>query len=177
VVYFQYSECKGSHTVIIFHRCGWKECVFDICILVYFWLFYYVHLYLYIYIFYYFIIYLYFTDLGRRSERLFDIFIILFYIYILQIWVEGVCVCLLFFVTLACFPALASSIQSCGEGNWRGIIYSLYNYRVHIFKHRNIVLYPIYLCRSVQWPFPTCPTYTQNLLKEKVLLASLSWDN
>ena len=97
---------------------GRSEHLFDICILVYFLLF--------DYIFIFFIIYLYFTDMDRRRERLFDIFIILFYIYILQIWVEGVSVCLIFFVTLACFPALASSIHPCVKENWRGIIYSLY---------------------------------------------------
>lgn len=36
-----------------------------------------------------------------------------------KIWVEGVSVCLIFFVTLACFPALASSIHPCVKENWR----------------------------------------------------------
>ncbi|XP_052106843.1 equilibrative nucleoside transporter 3-like isoform X2 [Mytilus californianus] len=36
-----------------------------------------------------------------------------------KIWVEGISVCLVFLVTLACFPALASSIQSCNSGDWR----------------------------------------------------------
>ncbi|CAG2244417.1 ENT1_2_3 [Mytilus edulis] len=36
-----------------------------------------------------------------------------------KIWSEGVSVCLVFLVTLACFPALASSIQSCDSGDWR----------------------------------------------------------
>lgn len=36
-----------------------------------------------------------------------------------KIWVEGVSVCMIFFVTLACFPALASSIHSCEKDHWR----------------------------------------------------------
>lgn len=36
-----------------------------------------------------------------------------------KIWVEGVSACLIFFVTLACFPALASSIHSVVSNNWR----------------------------------------------------------
>lgn len=36
-----------------------------------------------------------------------------------KVWVEGISVCLVFLVTLACFPALASNIQPYDRDNWR----------------------------------------------------------
>ena len=39
-----------------------------------------------------------------------------------QIWPQGVSVCTVFFVTLSCFPAIASSIVSVDKngGDWSG---------------------------------------------------------
>ena len=41
---------------------------------------------------------------------------------LLQVWSQGLCVCIVFFVTLSCFPAIASSIVSVDKGSndWTG---------------------------------------------------------